>query len=204
MKTLNVGNVFAGFLLAFLIYLWFAVTVSVAILGLLFLLLFPSAADATAAAGRRFWVTLGWGALVGIVGPILGGLVLVTIIGIPLGLEIVTALGVLAPLGYIASSLVLGRLMVKSTSAGGRIGAFLAGFGILRAAALIPGIGFIVWWLACIYGLGALSRAAWRAGRRAPEPPPAAPVASPAVEAPPSAPSWTAEVPPSPGAGDAP
>jgi cytoskeletal protein CcmA (bactofilin family) len=184
-KTLNVGNLFAGFLLAFLVYLWIAVTVSVAILGLLFLLLFPRAADATAAAGRRFWPTLGWGALIGILGPIVGGLVLVTIVGIPLGLEIVSALNVLAPLGYVASSLVLGRLMVKSPSAGGRIGAFFAGFGILRAAALIPGLGFVVWVLVCIYGLGALSRAAWRAGRRPPAMVPAAPVTASAVEAPP-------------------
>ena len=183
-KTLNVGNLFAGFFLAFLIYLWIAVTVSVAILGALFLLLFPRAADATAAAGRRFWPTLGWGALVGILGPIAGALLLVTIIGIPLGLEIVTTLSVLAPFGYVASSLVLGRLMVKGTSAGARFGAFFAGFGILRAAALIPGIGFIVWWLACIYGLGALVRAAWRAGRRAPDTMPDTPVASPAVDAP--------------------
>lgn len=172
-KTLNVGNLFAGFLLVFLVYLWIAVTVSVAILGLLFLLLFPRAADATAAAGRKFWPTLGWGALIGILGPIVGALVLATIIGIPFGLEILSALNVLAPLGYVASSLVLGRLMVKGTSAGGRIGAFFAGFGILRAAALIPGLGFIVWLLACIFGLGALVRAAWRAGRRAPEAPPA-------------------------------
>jgi cytoskeletal protein CcmA (bactofilin family) len=182
-KTLNVGNLFAGFLLAFLIYLWIAVTVSVAILGVLFLLLFPRAADATATAGRRFWPTLGWGALVGILGPIVGVLLLVTIIGVPLGLEIVSALSVLAPLGYVASSLVLGRLMVKGAGTGARIGAFFAGFGILRAAALIPGLGFFIWWLACIYGLGALVRAAWRAGRRAPETSLDAPVASAAVEA---------------------
>ena len=68
----------------------------------------------------------------------------------------------LAPLGYVASSLIFGRLMVKGTSIGARIGAFFAGFGILRAVALIPGIGFIVWLLVCIYGLGALAQAAWR------------------------------------------
>jgi hypothetical protein len=178
-KTLNVGNLFGSFLLVFLVYLWIAVTVSVAILGLLFLLVLPRAADATAAAGRRFWPTLGWGALVGIVGSILGGLFLVTIIGIPFGLEILSALTVLAPVGYVASSLILGRLMVKGTTTGGRIGAFFAGFGILRAAALIPGLGFIVWWLACLYGLGALSRAAWRAGRGAPGAPPATPIDDP-------------------------
>jgi len=169
--TLNFGSVFAGFLIVFLLYLWIAVTVSVAIVGLLFMVLFPRGADATAAAGRTFWPTLGWGALISVAGPILGVLVPFTIIGIPLGLGILSALNVLAPLGYIASSLILGRLMVKNASTGARIGAFFAGFGILRAAALIPGVGFIVWFLACVYGLGALARAAWRAGRGAPEVP---------------------------------
>ena len=164
-KKLNLSNLFSGVLIVFLIFLWVAVTVSVAILGLLFVLLFPRAADATAAAGRRFWPTLGWGALIGIVGPILAVLVLVTIVGIPLGLGTLSALNVLAPLGYVASSLIFGRVMVKGTSMGSRIGAFFAGFGILRVAALIPGIGFIVWFLVCIYGLGALAQAAWRAGR---------------------------------------
>ena len=174
-KKLNVGNLFGGILVVFLIYLWIAVTLSVALLGFLFVLLFPRAADATASAGRRFWPTLGWGALIGIVGPILGVLVLVTIVGIPFGLGIFSALNVLAPLGYVASSLILGRLMVKGASTGARIGAFFAGFGILRAVALIPGIGFIVWVLACIYGLGALTQAAWRGGRGASEPSRAAP-----------------------------
>ena len=170
-NQLNFGSVFAGFLVVFLMFLWIAVTVSVAIFGLLFVLLVPRAADATAVAGRKFWPTLGWGALIGIAAPILAVLAASTIIGIPLGLGIFSALNVLAPLGYVASSLILGRLMVKGTSTGARIGAFFAGFGILRAAALIPALGFGVWFVACIYGLGALARAAWRAGRRAPEAP---------------------------------
>jgi cytoskeletal protein CcmA (bactofilin family) len=180
-RTLNIKHLFPGFLIVFLSFLWIAVTVSVALLGFLFVLLFPRAADATAAAGRRFWPTVGWGALIGIVGPILGVLVLFTIVGIPFGLGMLSALNVLAPLGYVASSLILGRLMVKGTSTGARIGAFFAGFGILRAAALIPGIGVIVWVLVCIYGLGALTQAAWRGGRGAPE---SRPVAPPAGEPP--------------------
>jgi cytoskeletal protein CcmA (bactofilin family) len=192
-KKLNVRNLFSGILFVFLVYLWIAVTISVALLGFLFVLLFPRAADATAAAGRRFWPTVGWGALIGIVGPILAVLVLVTIVGIPFGLGMLSALNVLAPLGYVASSLILGRLMVKGTSTGGRIGAFFAGFGILRAAALIPAIGAIVWVLVCIYGLGALTQAAWRAGRGspaepAPEPSPDVP-AAPAPPTPPAAPA---------------
>jgi hypothetical protein len=184
-KKLNVQNLYSGILFVFLVYLWIAVTLSVALLGLLFVLLFPRAADATVAAGRKFWPTVGWGALVGIVGPIVAILVLVTIVGIPFGLGMLSALNVLAPLGYVASSLILGRLMVKGTSTGARIGAFFAGFGILRAVALIPGLGIIAWLLVCMYGLGALTQAAWRAGRVAPaartsetvEPPPTLPPA---------------------------
>ena len=195
-KKLNVQNLFGGILFVFLVYLWIAVTLSVALLGFLFVLLFPRAADATAAAGRRFWPTVGWGALIGIVGPILAVLVLVTIVGIPFGLGMLSALNVLAPLGYVASSLILGRLMVKGTSTGGRIGAFFAGFGILRAAALIPAIGAIVWVLVCIYGLGALTQAAWRAGRGspaepAPEPSPEPVPAAPAPPTPPAEPAPT-------------
>ena len=98
-------------------------------------------------------------------------LVLATVVGIPFGLGTLSALNVLAPLGYVASSLILGRRMVKGTSNGARIGAFFAGFGILRAAALLPILGFLVWFLVCIYGLGALAQAAWRAGHPAPEAP---------------------------------
>ena len=163
-KHLNLSSVFGGFLIAFLIFLWIAVTVSVGILGLLFVLLFPRAADASVAAGRRVWPSFGWGALVGIVGPIVGVLVLATVVGIPLGIGMLSALTVLSPLGYVAASLSLGRTMVKGTSTGARVGAFFAGFGILRAAALLPGLGFIVWFIACLYGIGALTIAAWRAG----------------------------------------
>jgi cytoskeletal protein CcmA (bactofilin family) len=185
-KKLNISNLFGGIMIVFLIYLWIAVTLSVALFGFLFVLLFPRAADATAAAGQRFWPSVGWGALIGIVGPILGVLVLVTIVGIPFGLGMLSALNVIAPLGYVASSLILGRLMVKGTSTGARIGAFFAGFGILRAVALLPGVGTIAWVLVCIYGLGALAQAAWRAGRQSP--PAASPDAAAAPHASPPAP----------------
>jgi hypothetical protein len=182
-RRVNFGSLLRGFLITFLVFLWLAVTVSVAIAGLLFVLLFPRAADATVVAGQRFWLSVGWGALVGIVGPILAVLVLVTIVGIPLGLGALSALNALAPLGYIAASLLLGRRMVKGTSTGARIGAFFAGFGILRAVALIPGIGLVVWFLAAVYGLGALTIAAWRAGHGTPTTP-VAPPPSPAESAP--------------------
>jgi hypothetical protein len=188
-RKLNLRNIFTSYLIVFLIGLWIAVTVSVAILGLVFVLVFPRGADATVEAGRRFWPALGWGALVGVIGPILAILVLFTIVGLPLGLGMLSGLNVLAPLGYVAASLVFGRVMVKGTSTGARIGAFFAGYGILRAAALIPGIGFLVWFVASIFGIGALTIAAWRAGHGSGATAPAPPVTEqpPAVEEPPPA-----------------
>jgi hypothetical protein len=163
-RHFNLGSVLRGSIITFLVLLWIAVGVSAAILGLLFVLVFPRAADASVDAGRHVWASLGWGALVGIIGPILAVLVLVTVIGIPLGLGALAALDVLAPLGYVVASLSLGRTLVKGESTGARIGAFFAGFGILRVLALLPAIGLLVWFVACIYGLGALTIAAWRAG----------------------------------------
>ena len=110
--------------------------------------------------------SFGWGALVGIAGPLTALLVVATIVGIPLGLGLLSALSILAPLGYVTTALIIGRLWVKRPSTGGRIGAFFAGFGVLRLVALIPGIGFLVWFVACVYGIGALSMAAWYGGRR--------------------------------------
>ena len=119
-------------------------------------------------AAQRFWRSLGIGALVAIVGAILSIAVLVTLIGLPLGLGALSALNLLSALGYVVASLALGRRMVKGSSTGAQIGAFFAGFAILRAIALLPAIGFVAWVVASLYGLGALTVAAWRAGHGRP------------------------------------
>jgi len=149
-----------------LVYLWVSVTISTALLGLLFVLLLPVAADTTAAAGRRVGASIGWGALIGIVGPMVAVAVLVSALGLPLGFTMLSGLNVLAPLGYVTTALVLGRLWVKGTSPKARVGAFFAGFAILRLIAVIPGLGLLVWFCACVYGIGAVSMAAWYGGHR--------------------------------------
>jgi len=166
--SLDSGSIFGGFLIAFLIFLWIATTVSLALLGLAFVWLFPRAADAAALAASRVGPSIGIGLLVGIFGPAVGVFIFSTVIGIPLGIVVLAALALLTPLGYVTSSYCLGRRLVKGEGTGQRIGAFFAGFGILRAAALVPGIGFLVWIGATVYGIGALTIAAWWASRRDP------------------------------------
>jgi cytoskeletal protein CcmA (bactofilin family) len=191
-RRVDLRAIFTGIIIGSLAYLWIAVTISMAILGLAFVGMLPRAADTAAAAGKRIAASFGWGALVGLVGPMVAALVLVTIVGIPLGLTMFSALNVLAPLGYVTAGYIIGRHWVKGTSTGARLGAFFAGFGILRLVALIPGIGFLVWIVVCVYGLGAVSMAAWYGGHRVRDddesPPDAAPPTQPPPMEPPTEP----------------
>src|SRR2546421_372105 len=86
---------------------------------------------------------------------------LVTLVGIPLGLGVLLALLPLGALCYVVSAYVLGRRLVKPPT--GRIPAFLAGWGILRGAALVPFLGALTWFAATVFGLGVLVVALWRA-----------------------------------------
>jgi cytoskeletal protein CcmA (bactofilin family) len=196
-KKFDLESAFTGFLVVILALLWVAVTLSIAILGFLFVTLFPRAADAAVVAGRRVWVSLFWGVVIGILGPILGIVIMTSIVGIPLGAAMLGTVAVLGPLGYVAGALSFGRLLVKGSTTGGRIGAFFAGFGILRFAALVPGIGFLVGFVFATYGIGALTIAGWRAAHLmhvgAPGTPPAPALA--AAGAPPPAPSDAPTVP---------
>ena len=192
-KRVDLEGIFTGVIIGFLAYLWLATTISIAVLGLLFVGLFPRAADTAASAGKRVLASFGWGALVGILGPFVAVLILASIIGIPLGLGLLSGLNILAPLGYVTASLIFGRLFVKGTTTGARIGAFFAGFGILRLVALIPGVGFLAWLVVCIYGLGALSMAAWYGGRRPPRDELPPPPVEPPVDEPPAEPPTDAQ-----------
>ena len=184
-NDVDVDSLVGGVVLGLLAFLWLSITIAVAVLGLLFVTLFPRAADAAVAAGQeRVGASFGWGALIGIVGPILGFAIVSTILGIPLGIGVLGVLGIVGLLGYVTACFVLGRLMVKGTTSGARIGAFFAGFGIFRVVAIIPGVGFLVGFLASIFGIGAITLAAWRSGRASGP----RPAVGPAAPAPPATP----------------
>jgi cytoskeletal protein CcmA (bactofilin family) len=166
-RRLDIEAIATGIILGFLRYWWLAVTIMTALLGFFFVWLLPRAADTAAAAGQRVGPSFGWGALVGIIGPMVAVLVLVTILGLPLGFTMLSALNVLAPLGYVTAALIIGRIWVKGPSNRARVGAFFAGLGILRLVALLPGLGLLVWFVVCVYGIGAVSMAAWYGGHLA-------------------------------------
>jgi cytoskeletal protein CcmA (bactofilin family) len=149
---------------------WLAVGISMAILGVLLLLIAPRAAEAVAARSReRIGPVIGIGFAVAIALPVAGAIAAITLVGLPLSFVILLALLPLAALAYVASAYALGRRLVKEPK--GRIWAFLAGLAVLRVLALVPILGFVVGLAATIFGLGLLG-AAIGAARERPQPAP--------------------------------
>jgi Polymer-forming cytoskeletal len=143
--------------------LWIALSVSALLLGLAFVWLFPRAADRIVVAGEsRTGAAIGWGLLLFFGLPILSILLLVTVVGIPLGIVLMLIIVPLYSLGYVASALFVGRKLIRPPRA--RALGVLVGIVILRVLALIPFLGGLTWFVATVYGLGMLAVAA-RTGR---------------------------------------
>jgi cytoskeletal protein CcmA (bactofilin family) len=138
--------------------LWFAITLSSVVLGILLLLIAPRAADAIYDRAReRLGPTIAIGIAIFIVLPITAFIATITLFGLPLAIGIVLALLPLAAIAYVTSAWALGRVIVKPPHE--RILSFLAGLAILRAAALVPILGLVVWLAAVIFGLGLIGAA---------------------------------------------
>ena len=145
---------------------WVALTASLLALGLLFVLLAPRAADAVAVAWRTgMGPSIGWGLILAIGLPIFGVLIAITVIGIPLAVMLLFALGLLYGLGYVAGTIVLGRLVIKPPSS--MLLAFLLGLLVLRLIALVPILGGLVGAIVTVIGFGSIAVAIWRARRPA-------------------------------------
>ena len=141
---------------------WLGYTVSVLILGLLLLAFAPHLDEAVVETIRaRLGSSIGWGVALFFLLPIAAILLLVTVVGIPLGLFVMLALALIYTIGYAVATHGVGRLVMRSSS---RYVAFLIGLVILRALALIPVVGGLLWLLASVWGLGLLA-VAIRAGR---------------------------------------
>lgn len=142
---------------------WIAYTVSTLVLGLVLLMLARGLDPASVRALReRLGGTIGFGLLWFVVLPIVAVLLSITVVGAPLGLFLLLALGLVYSIGYVVGALALGRLVVKEPRS--RYMAFLAGWGAFRLIALVPFLGGIAWFVATVLGLGTL----WVAARAAP------------------------------------
>jgi cytoskeletal protein CcmA (bactofilin family) len=154
---------------------WLAVAVSVLLLGLLLLWLVPRAMEAAAGVARTaVGPAIGWGLAIMIGLPVFSVAAMATLVGFPLGFGVLLALALIFAIGQAAGVWVFGRMLIRD---GSRAKAFLLGWAIASAIALVPFVGGLVWGAATVYGLGVLTVAGYRARR--------APIAPTVVPAPP-------------------
>jgi hypothetical protein len=146
---------------------WIGYSVSTLLLGLALLALAPGLDRSIAAAVKdRLGATIGFGAGAFFLLPIAAVLLIVIVVAIPLGVFLLLAFALLYTAGYVAGAHVLGRRIMAPPKS--RFAAFLVGWAILRAIALIPVLGGLTWFVASLIGLGAL----WVAARRGEAGPP--------------------------------
>ncbi|HUF58306.1 MAG TPA: polymer-forming cytoskeletal protein [Actinomycetota bacterium] len=138
-----------------------AISVSVLLMGLVLLLLVPRGADAVAETLTDApLVSLGWGILIAIAVPVAAVALLISVLGLPLGLALLFSSGLWWLTGLTWAAWCAGRGLVRPPR--GRATAFLAGWAILAAVGLVPILNVAVWTLAPAVGLGAMLVAAWR------------------------------------------
>jgi hypothetical protein len=138
-----------------------AVAVSVLLTGLSLVLLMPRGADAVAEAmASAPLASLGWGVLVSISVPIATVALIISVLGLPLGLALFLSLGLWWLVGLTWAAWCAGRGLVRAPR--GRVTAFLAGWAILAAVGLVPILNVALWTLAPTLGVGAMLVAVWR------------------------------------------
>lgn len=138
-----------------------AVSVSVLLTGLALVLLTPRAADAVAEALRDApLASLGWGIVIAISAPIAAVALVISVLGLPLGLALFLSLGLWWLVGLTWAAWCAGRELVRDPR--GRVPAFLAGWAILAAVGLVPILNVALWTLAPALGMGAMMVAVWR------------------------------------------
>jgi len=170
----DLGLPLGGFLLH--VAVWLAFTFSSLALGLALIWVAPRAPEAAFKTAReRAGPAIAWGLALFVGIPLAAIVAALTLVGIPLGILLLLALLPLYALGYVVTAYVLGRALVPERR--GRTTAFLAGWGILRAVAFIPGLGVLAWIGATVFGLGLLTVALWR-GRNPEDEVPEHPAAS--------------------------
>lgn len=136
--------------------------------GIVLLWLLPGFTVAAARTiGTRPGRSLGLGVILLLVTPIAAVILMVTIIGLPLGLAAMALYAVALLLGYLTAAVFLGELGARlagraELSPGGRMLSLLLALIVLALIGLIPIAGGLVGALAVITGLGAASHHAFR------------------------------------------
>jgi len=128
------------------------------VLGLILMALLPSFTDKTVAIMQKnLWGSFGLGIVTVIVLPVLGLSAMITIIGIPVGLFLFTALSLLCLVGHVYAAFFIGRWVFTGIKAEAhRAWHLLVGLVILGVLTLIPILGWLAHTIVVFVGIGAM------------------------------------------------
>jgi len=105
--------------------------------------------------------SLGWGALILFITPMAALITFLTIIGIPLGMLAMVLYGIMIFISQLVVGLFIGYLIINRyrevDTKGILIGALALGFAILTLLKIIPVVGFFLWWVTVLFGIGAIA-----------------------------------------------
>ncbi|MEL6877227.1 MAG: polymer-forming cytoskeletal protein [Pseudomonadota bacterium] len=117
------------------------------------------------------WKSLGLGLLIAVIVPVLGIVMVWSVVGVPVAVLLFTASIAITPIALATTAYFAGdgarRLLTSNKEAATGIGARLLwpGLGalVIFALTLIPLVGLVVWLLAMLFGLGAVANSAGKA-----------------------------------------
>jgi cytoskeletal protein CcmA (bactofilin family) len=135
--------------------------VMILIIGIILILLASGKTNEMSnAIKEKPWQSLVWGAVILCLTPIAAIIVMITVIGLPLGLITLALYLIALYLSQIPVALLLGRLIIRQNreldSKGLMIGALALGLFILLILRAIPFIGWIIGLLIVLFGMGTL------------------------------------------------
>jgi hypothetical protein len=138
-----------------------ALAVSTLLAGFLLLLLAPRGAERVSqAAGTAPFASASWGIVLAVLVPVIAAAATASVLGLPLGLSLLLGLGLFWLVGLGWATWIVGRLVVREPRS--RVGALLTGWAIAAAVGLVPYLDVVWWSLGAVFGLGAMTVAAWR------------------------------------------
>ena len=139
----NFGNLFNAVGLVVWILWWFAVSISTLVIGVLLLALAPRVVQSALEVARtRVGPIISWGFVMTLALPIVSFILVLSLIGSPLGLVGLFGVVPLFALGYVMGQYCLGRMIIREPKS--PYVAFLAGWAILRVVELVPFFGAVV------------------------------------------------------------
>lgn len=146
---------------------WLVTFISLLLLGLVVVHLFPSpSARIVATMGSAAWASLGLGLVIFLLTPLAVSLLLVTVLGIPIGFVLGMTYLIALHFGPIFAGLAIGRFFLerlKRPAASTRVFLpLLLGLLLIWALQLLPFVGWLAGLLFMLYGLGGIWLSVWK------------------------------------------